>query len=58
MRFACRASARAPKDRARAQLAAVEADSLACLNGVVFLGGYTPQSELAKRTAYDLRFLG
>jgi hypothetical protein len=45
------------RDRARARFAQLDADSLASMRGVIFVGGYTPESELTQGKPYDLRFL-
>jgi hypothetical protein len=50
-------AARADHNRARVQLAQLDADSVACLWEVIFLGGTMAAAELAKGKAYDLRFL-
>ncbi len=49
-------TARAGKDRVLTQLAQLDAESVACLRWVIFLGGTMAEPELAKVT-YDLRFL-
>ena len=43
--------------RADAALAGLEAATIGCVPGLVFLGGYAPEAELAVRDYYDLRFL-
>jgi len=54
---AAKLAARAAQERALAELAELNAASLAYLPDVRFLGGYAPGSELAVGTAYDVRFL-
>jgi hypothetical protein len=54
---AARLAARATQERARAELAQLNAASTAYLPGVRFLGGYAPTAELAVGTPYDVRFL-
>ena len=47
----------ASRARASADLAELEAATIGYLRDLVFLGGHAPESEMAVRGSYDLRFL-
>jgi hypothetical protein len=55
---AARLAARAAGQRAIADRARLDADSVCYLRDVIFLGGYLPGTELVAGRPYDLRFLG